>query len=182
MRQLNGVYIQRFHRRHRTVGHLFQGRLAPKWVLNQFASTRATARRRYAKFVQEGDSVCLDSGRRQRADALRQRGLPGTTDAPASGLRDGGNPQALALGASSLAPDAHGRDGFKTDAQRSNGTGLSQAWVYTHRDRPGRRLALGHDQSRRRRRHHGTRCDPLLVDSLPNPAMHWTCAKSCEGQ
>ena len=26
MRQLNGVYTQRFHRRHRQVGHLFQGR------------------------------------------------------------------------------------------------------------------------------------------------------------
>jgi putative transposase len=26
MRQLNGVYTQRFNRRHRTVGHLFQGR------------------------------------------------------------------------------------------------------------------------------------------------------------
>ncbi len=26
MRQLNGIYTQRYHRRHRTVGHLFQGR------------------------------------------------------------------------------------------------------------------------------------------------------------
>jgi putative transposase len=26
MRQLNGVYTQRFNRRHRRVGHLFQGR------------------------------------------------------------------------------------------------------------------------------------------------------------
>jgi len=106
MRQLNGVYTQRFNRRHRQVGHLFQGRfkailveqegyllelardivlnpvrakrvktperypwssyrsmlglapvppaLATEWVLEQFASTRATARRRYANFVQEG--------------------------------------------------------------------------------------------------------------------------------
>jgi len=98
MRQLNGVYTQRFHRRHRRVGHLFQGRfqailvekegyllelaryivlnpvrakivktperypwssyrpmlgvapvppaLAIEWVLEQFARTRATARRR----------------------------------------------------------------------------------------------------------------------------------------
>ncbi len=109
MRQLNGVYTQRFHRRHRTVGHLFQGRfqailveqegyllelaryivlnpvrakmvktperypwssyrpmlgLAPvppalttEWVLEQFASTRAIARRRYTKFVHDGIGV-----------------------------------------------------------------------------------------------------------------------------
>jgi len=100
------VYTQRFNRRHRTVGHLFQGRfkailvekegyllelaryivlnpvrakmvkmperypwssyrsmlgvapvppaLATEWILEQFARTRATARRRYANFVQEG--------------------------------------------------------------------------------------------------------------------------------
>ncbi|HSL06064.1 MAG TPA: transposase [Nitrospiraceae bacterium] len=109
MRQLNGVYTQRFNRRHRTVGHLFQGRfkailvekegyllelaryivlnpvrakmvktpehypwssyrsmlgLAPvppvldtEWILDQFAGTRATARRRYAKFVHDGIGV-----------------------------------------------------------------------------------------------------------------------------
>jgi putative transposase len=106
MRQLNGVYTQRFNRRHRKVGHLFQGRfkailvekegyllelaryivlnpvrakmvktperypwssyramvglapvppaLATDWILNQFADTRATARRRYVKFVHDG--------------------------------------------------------------------------------------------------------------------------------
>jgi len=109
MRQLNGVYTQRFNRRHRKVGHLFQGRfkailvekegyllelaryivlnpvrakmvktperypwssyqpmlglvpmppaLATEWVLDQFARTRATARRRYAKFVHDGIGV-----------------------------------------------------------------------------------------------------------------------------
>ena len=109
MRQLNGVYTQRFNRRHRKVGHLFQGRfkailvekdgyllelaryivlnpvrakivktperypwssyrpmlgvapvppaLAIEWVLEQFARTRATARRRYAKFVHDGIGV-----------------------------------------------------------------------------------------------------------------------------
>ena len=109
MRQLNGVYTQRFNRRHRKVGHLFQGRfkailvekegyllelaryivlnpvrakmvktperypwssyramvgLAPvppalttEWVLEQFASTRAIARRRYTKFVHDGIGV-----------------------------------------------------------------------------------------------------------------------------
>jgi putative transposase len=109
MRQLNGVYTQRFNRRHRKVGHLFQGRfkailvekegyllelaryivlnpvrakmvkmperylwssyramvglapvppaLAIEWVLDQFARTRATARRRYAKFVHDGIGV-----------------------------------------------------------------------------------------------------------------------------
>jgi REP element-mobilizing transposase RayT len=109
MRQLNGVYTQRFNRRHRKVGHLFQGRfkailvekeryllelaryivlnpvrakmvktpnrypwssyrsmlgltpvppaLATDWILNQFADTRATARRRYAKFVHDGIGV-----------------------------------------------------------------------------------------------------------------------------
>jgi putative transposase len=106
MRQLNGVYTQRFNRLHRKVGHLFQGRfkailvekegyllelaryivlnpvrakmvktperypwssyramvglapappgLATEWILEQFAGTRATARRRYAKFVHDG--------------------------------------------------------------------------------------------------------------------------------
>ena len=106
MRQLNGVYTQRFNRRHRRVGHLFQERfqailvekeryllelaryivlnpvrakmvktperypwssyrpmlgvapvppaLAPEWALDQFVSIRATARRRYAKFVHDG--------------------------------------------------------------------------------------------------------------------------------
>ena len=106
MRQLNGVYTQRFNRRHSKMGHLFQGRfkailvekegyllelaryivlnpvrakmvktperypwssyramvglapvppaLATEWILDQFAGTRATARRRYAKFVHEG--------------------------------------------------------------------------------------------------------------------------------
>ena len=106
MRQLNGVYTQRFNRRHRKVGHLFQGRfnavvvdkdayllelaryivlnpvrarrvkaperypwssyramlgLAPApaalmtdWVLEQFAATRAVARRRYRDFVCAG--------------------------------------------------------------------------------------------------------------------------------
>ena len=106
MRQLNGVYTQRFNRRHRKVGHLFQGRfkaivvdkdayllelaryivlnpvrarrvkaperypwssyramlgLAPvpaalmtDWVLEQFAATRAVARRRYRDFVCAG--------------------------------------------------------------------------------------------------------------------------------
>ena len=109
MRQLNGVYTQRFNRRHRKVGHLFQGRfkailvekegyllelaryivlnpvrakmvkmperypwssyramvgftpvspaLATDWILNQFADTRAIARRRYAKFVHGGIGV-----------------------------------------------------------------------------------------------------------------------------
>ena len=109
MRQLNGVYTQRFNRRHRKVGHLFQGRfkailvekegyllelaryivlnpvrakmvktperypwssyqpmlglapvppaLAIEWVLDQFSRTRATARRRYAKFVHDGIGV-----------------------------------------------------------------------------------------------------------------------------
>jgi REP element-mobilizing transposase RayT len=109
MRQLNGVYTQRFNRRHSRVGHLFQGRfqailvekdgyllelaryivlnpvrakivktperypwssyrpmlgvapvppaLAIEWVLEQFARTRATARRRYAKFVHDGIGV-----------------------------------------------------------------------------------------------------------------------------
>ena len=109
MRQLNGVYTQRFNRRHRKVGHLFQGRfkailvekegyllelaryivlnpvrakmvktpnrypwssycamvglapvppaLATDWILNQFADTRATARRRYARFVHDGIGV-----------------------------------------------------------------------------------------------------------------------------
>ena len=109
MRQLNGVYTQRFNRRHRTVGHLFQGRfkailvekeeyllelaryivlnpvrakmvktperypwssyramvglapvpraLATEWMLDQFARTRATARRHYAKFVHDGIGV-----------------------------------------------------------------------------------------------------------------------------
>ena len=109
MRQLNGVYTQRFNRRHRKVGHLFQGRfkailvekegyllelaryivlnpvrakivktperypwssyramvglapvppaLATDWILNQFADTRATARRRYVKFVHDGIGV-----------------------------------------------------------------------------------------------------------------------------
>ncbi len=34
MRQLNGVYTQRFNRRHRRVGHLFQGRYKSKslWI------------------------------------------------------------------------------------------------------------------------------------------------------
>ena len=106
MRQLNGVYTQRFNRRHKKVGHLFQGRfkailveqdryllelarhivlnpvrakmvktparypwssyqamvgvtpvppaLTTKWVLDQFAKTTATARKRYAEFVQAG--------------------------------------------------------------------------------------------------------------------------------
>jgi putative transposase len=109
MRQLNGVYTQRFNRRHRKVGHLFQRRfkailvekegyllelarylvlnpvrakivktperypwssyramvglapvppaLATDWILNQFADSRATARRRYAKFVHDGIGV-----------------------------------------------------------------------------------------------------------------------------
>ena len=109
MRQLNGVYTQRFNRRHRAVGHLFQGRfkailvekdgyllelaryiilnpvrgkmvktperyrwssyramvglvpvppaLATEWILGQFACTRATARRRYVKFVHDGMGV-----------------------------------------------------------------------------------------------------------------------------
>ena len=110
MRQLNGVYTQRFNRRHRKVGHLFQGRfkailvekegyllelaryivlnpvrakmvktpdrypwssycamvglapvpppaLATEWILEQFAGTRAIARRRYAKFVYDGIGV-----------------------------------------------------------------------------------------------------------------------------
>jgi putative transposase len=109
MRQLNGVYTQRFNRRHRKAGHLFQGRfkailvekeeyllelaryivlnpvraktvkmperypwssyramvglvpvppaLATDWILNQFADTRATARRRYARFVHDGIGV-----------------------------------------------------------------------------------------------------------------------------
>ncbi len=106
MRQLNGVYTQRFNRRHKRVGHLFQGRfksilveqdsyllelcryivlnpvranmvasaeayhwssyqatvgsaavpacLTTEWILDQFAKTRAVARRRYATFVAEG--------------------------------------------------------------------------------------------------------------------------------
>ena len=109
MRQLNGVYTQHFNRRHRKVGHLFQGRfkailvekegyllelaryivlnpvrakmvkmperypwssyramvglapvppaLATEWILEQFAGTRAVARRRYAKFVHDGIGV-----------------------------------------------------------------------------------------------------------------------------
>ena len=106
MRQLNGVYTQTFNRRHRKVGHLFQGRfkailverdsyllelaryvvlnpvrakitkkpeayawssyrptlgldpvspgLSIDWLLDQFARTKAVARRRYAEFVQAG--------------------------------------------------------------------------------------------------------------------------------
>lgn len=106
MRQLNGVYTQRFNRRHSKVGHLFQEwfkailvekdpyllelaryivlnpvrakmvktqerypwssyrpmlglapvppALATEWLLEQFASTRATARKRYAEFVHDG--------------------------------------------------------------------------------------------------------------------------------
>ena len=106
MRQLNGVYTQRFNRRHRRVGHLLQGRfkailverdsyllelaryivlnpvrakrvnaagrypwssyratlgtvrapdgLTVDWILDQFATRRATARVRYAAFVAEG--------------------------------------------------------------------------------------------------------------------------------
>jgi REP element-mobilizing transposase RayT len=109
MRQLNGVYTQRFNRRHLRVGHLFQGRfkaivvdrdsylielcryvvlnpiragivnqierfawssypatmglvgcpawLETDWVLGQFAKVRASARRRYAKFVLEGEGL-----------------------------------------------------------------------------------------------------------------------------
>lgn len=108
MRQLNGVYTQRFNRTHNRVGHLFQGRfkailvdrdnyllelcryivlnpvrahmvtsasqyhwssylatvgeapipagLTIDWVLSQFASTKAAARKRYAEFVEEGVS------------------------------------------------------------------------------------------------------------------------------
>lgn len=106
MRQLNGVFTQHFNRRHRKVGHLFQGRfkailierdsyllelcryvvlnpvrakmvkspqaylwssyrpvvgLAPipaclsiDWLLSQFATTKSTARQRYAAFVEAG--------------------------------------------------------------------------------------------------------------------------------
>lgn len=106
MRQLNGVYTQRFNRVHKRVGHLFQGRfkailverdnyllelcryivlnpvrahmvatanqylwssyratvgespvpagLTIDWVLSQFATTKAVARKRYAVFVEEG--------------------------------------------------------------------------------------------------------------------------------
>lgn len=106
MRQLNGIYTQRFNRRHGRVGHVFQGRfkailieresyllelcryvvlnplragmvqdvaqhawssypamigaspappwLYTDWLLSQFGSDRADARRRYAKFVSEG--------------------------------------------------------------------------------------------------------------------------------
>ncbi|MDP1703489.1 MAG: transposase [Sulfurimicrobium sp.] len=109
MRQLNGIYTQRFNRRHGRVGHVFQGRfkaivvdresyllelcryvvlnpiragmveqierypwssypatmgltgcpawLETDWILGQFAETRATARRRYAKFVAEGEEL-----------------------------------------------------------------------------------------------------------------------------
>jgi putative transposase len=109
MRQLNGVYTQRFNRCHRTVGHLFEvwykailvekeryllelaryivlnpvraqmvktpdrypwssyrpmwglapvpPGLATEWILDQFAGTRATARKRYAKFVHDGIRV-----------------------------------------------------------------------------------------------------------------------------
>jgi putative transposase len=109
MRQLNGVYTQRFNRRHKKGGHLFQGRfqailvekegymlelaryivlnpvrakmvktperypwssyramvgsasvppaLVTDWILEQFAGTRAAARRRYATFVHEGIGV-----------------------------------------------------------------------------------------------------------------------------
>ena len=109
MRQLNGIYTQRFNRRHGRVGHIFQGRFkailverdsyllelcryvvlnpvragmvrevaqyawssypammgeaaAPQWLhtdwlLRQFGSGRAVARRRYAKFVSEGNGV-----------------------------------------------------------------------------------------------------------------------------
>lgn len=106
MRQLNGVYTQRFNRRYKRVGHLFQGRfksilveqdsyllelcryivlnpvranmvasldeypwssyratvgtssipsgLTIDWVLEQFATTKVVARKRYAAFVAEG--------------------------------------------------------------------------------------------------------------------------------
>lgn len=106
MRYLNGIYTQRFNRRHLRVGHVFQGRfkailverdsyllelcryvvlnpvragmvrdvaqyawssysammgdastpqwLHTDWLLSQFGSGRAVARRRYAKFVSEG--------------------------------------------------------------------------------------------------------------------------------
>ena len=106
MRQLNGVYTQAFNRRHRKLGHLFQGRfkailverdsyllelaryvvlnplrakitkqpeayewssyratlgldpvppgLRIDWLLDQFARTKAVARKRYAEFVQAG--------------------------------------------------------------------------------------------------------------------------------
>ena len=33
MRHLNGVYAQRFHRRHETCGHLFQGRFGSRLVV-----------------------------------------------------------------------------------------------------------------------------------------------------
>ena len=39
--------------------------LSTDWILDQFAGTRATARRRYAKFVHEG-SVILDLGRKSK--------------------------------------------------------------------------------------------------------------------
>lgn len=106
MRQLNGVYTHAFNRRHRKVGHLFQGRytailadkdqyllelaryvvlnpararmvksagqwpwssyratigraaspgwLTTDWLLSQFATRRAEARRRYIRFIAEG--------------------------------------------------------------------------------------------------------------------------------
>lgn len=109
MRQLNGIYTQRFNRRHGRVGHVFQGRfkailverdshllelcryvvlnpvragmvreaaqyawssypatmgeatppqwLHTDWLLGQFGRGRVVARRRYAKFVNEGDGA-----------------------------------------------------------------------------------------------------------------------------
>jgi len=68
VRHLNGVYTPAGHRRHRRVGHLFQGSsframvgdaVAPEWLatdamLAQFAKQRATARRRYTRRVMDG--------------------------------------------------------------------------------------------------------------------------------
>jgi putative transposase len=35
MRQINGVYTQAFNRQHANVGHLFQGRFKPSWLLEK---------------------------------------------------------------------------------------------------------------------------------------------------
>ncbi len=59
MRQLNGVYTQRFNRSHGHVGHLFQGRspawLETQWLLSQFSSAKKQAERAYINFVERDD-------------------------------------------------------------------------------------------------------------------------------
>jgi hypothetical protein len=43
MRQLNGVYTQRFNRRHGLVGHLFQGRFKRTWLAVRWSSAHRAA-------------------------------------------------------------------------------------------------------------------------------------------